>query len=105
MSDRKIGNNKESCKLYKAANRLERNKKRCVARHARAVARKATQIARRIKLGKPVPTRHTTVNPDGSWQNLGPTSNGHRWVYSVGSLYREWLTPIDRATGDKLKRS
>lgn len=33
--DRKIGNNKEACKAYKAAGRDERNRKRRMRRHLR----------------------------------------------------------------------
>ena len=92
--NRKCGNNKEACKLYFSRGRLERNKKRNKARALRMEEKHAARIARRLKLGLPVPSRHKTRNSNGSWRNLGATNTGGNWVYEVNGLFREWLTPI-----------
>ena len=57
MSERKIGNNKEACKVYKAAGRLERNKKRNKARAEREQLAAEEKLMTRVKRGKRVPSR------------------------------------------------
>lgn len=56
--DRKIGNNKEFCKMYKSSGRLEKNKARRKATSERRKANTASRIAKRIKQGKTVHSRH-----------------------------------------------
>lgn len=57
---RKIGRNKKSPSMmaYKASGRLERNKARRKRTHAARVDRDARRVAKRIRLGKPVHSRH-----------------------------------------------
>ena len=58
MSDRKVGNNKDACKLYRAAGRRERNKNRNVTRAEDRRLAVAKRMLRRIRAGKPVPSHH-----------------------------------------------
>jgi hypothetical protein len=78
MTDRKIGNNKESCKLYRAADRLTRNKKRAVAKAKRASAKKASKLVKRFIAGKPV---RSSLKAKVSGTSRGNMPNGeHRAV-------------------------
>lgn len=70
MSDRKVGNNKETCKLYKAAGRLERNKKRNKARAERQAAKALKKNDERILKGKPVRSRVIARNIGTSKGNM-----------------------------------